>query len=509
MLDDRFLAPHAVARFAAKTPDAIALQHVDGRALTFGQLHREALVWANALAARGVGEGDHVGTLLNNTFAGHRSLLALGWLRAVEVPLNTAYIGRMLHYALDLADVTTLITTREFEERIEAVRGDLCKLREVVYVDDPGWAAGVEPADDLRGPKYRDIACLLFTSGTTGPSKAVITPWAVLYQNWSFVPDDTIGQGDGLYCPMSLFHNSGRGAFNYSMSRGARMVIRDKFSAAEVWKESIAFDCRALALVGPMTSFLWSAPPSPEDGSNPIRSVILGPMIPQMHEFEARFGVRVCTTYGQTEIGCPLTTGWDHGPWANSGVVRDDFPYFEVRVVDANDEPVPVGEVGEMIVRTGSPWGMNVGYYKMPVETAAAWRNGWFHTGDAFKQDDQGRFYFVDRRKDAIRRRGENISSFEVEAAIAEHPQVKESAAIGVPAQHGEDEVMAVLIVRDPSSFDPREFVAFLEPRMPKFMLPRYVEVVEELPRNATTGRVMKTELRARGVTENTWDSTR
>jgi crotonobetaine/carnitine-CoA ligase len=159
-----------------------------------------------------------------------------------------------------------------------------------------------------------------------------------------------------------------------------------------------------------------------------------------------------------------------------------------------------------MVVRSDEPGALNLGYYAMPERTAEAWRGGWFHTGDAFRIDDDGNYYFVDRMNDAIRRRGENISSFEVEAAVAQHPAVRECAAIGVRTEFGDDEVMAVVIVSDPA-FAPSELLAFLDGRLPKFMLPRYVNVVAELPRNATTGRVRKSELRAAGVTLQTWDA--
>ena len=523
MLDQRCLAPHAIAHHAATSPDVVALQHVDGPHLTYATLDSAARTWAAAFRGLGVAEHTHVATMLTNRFEAHHTMVALGWLRAIEVPLNTAYVGRMLHYALELADVAVLVTEAQFVERVLAAASELPLLRTIVVVDTdaPDAAAagagrrlvgrgelldGVGPAADLAGPLDRDTAALMFTSGTTGPSKAVITPWAVVYQNWSWVPDDTLAEGQGLYCAMPLFHNSGRGAFNYAMTRGARFVMRDKFSASSFWGDVRAYECEVAALVGPMTALLWSSPAAPDDADNPLRSVVLGPMIPEMEQFEARFGVRVTTTYGQTEIGCPLSSGWDHGPPTSCGRLRTDYPWPDIRLADEFDEEVPRGQVGEMLVRTRAPWAMNVGYYKMPSQTAAAWRNGWFHTGDAFTVDDDGNYYFLDRMRDTIRRRGENISSFEVENIVVEHPAVIEVAAIGVPAALGEDEVMVALIVRDRASFDPAEFLAFVAERMPRFMVPRYVEVMDDFPRVETSMRVKKTELRERGVTATTWD---
>jgi crotonobetaine/carnitine-CoA ligase len=255
-----------------------------------------------------------------------------------------------------------------------------------------------------------------------------------------------------------------------------------------------------------MTAVLAAAPARDDDADTPLRNVILGPMIPEIEQFEARFGVRVATGYGQTETGMAVTTGWDHGPWQNCGRRREDYPWPEVRIVDEFDEPVAPGDVGELVVRSAEPWALNVGYYRMPEQTAAAWRNGWFHTGDAFRCDDDGWYYFVDRMRDTIRRRGENISSFEVETLVAEHPAVSECAAIGVPAALGEDDVMVAVIVTDRAAFDPGELLDFLTPRMPKFMLPRYVEVVDDLPRTEASMRIRKHELRARGITDATWD---
>ncbi|MEX1008760.1 MAG: AMP-binding protein [Acidimicrobiia bacterium] len=508
MLDRVCLAPHAVARWADETPDAIALEHVDGERVTYTELNTQSRAWASALEALGVSAGDHVATMLPNTFDSHRAVIGLGWLRAVEVPLNTAYVGRMLAYALDHADATTLVLTSEYSDQVAAIRNEVPKLERVVVVDDDEFrhAAGAGRDREWPGPEYRDIHSLMYTSGTTGPSKAVITPWAVMYQFWSWVPDDALGAGEGLYCTMPMFHNSGRSAFNYAMVRGARFVVRDRFSANSFWDDVRATDCRTAALIGPMTALLYSAPPSPDDADNPLRDVILGPMIPEIDDFERRFAVRTATCYGQTEVGIPISTGWDHGPWANCGRTRTDYPWPDAVVVNEYDEPLPPGEVGELVVRSAEPWALNVGYYKMPEQTVEAWRNGWFHTGDAFRVDEDGWYYFVDRLRDAIRRRGENISSFEVETNVCEYDDVLECAAIGVPAVHGEDDVLVAVIVRDPSSFDPAALCEFLEPRMPRFMLPRYVEVVDDLPRTEASMRVRKHEIRARGVTGRTYD---
>ncbi|MBX6388381.1 MAG: AMP-binding protein [Frankia sp.] len=509
-LDRRLLAPHALAEWAAKTPDAPALVHVDGTRFTYAELLEDSRRWAGCLRAHGVDAGTHVATLLPDRLDPHRAFLGLAWLRAVEVPLNTAYVGDMLRHALTVSEASVVLTTAAMLPRISEATAGLDPAPRVLLVDDlRDELATAEPATDLPGPEVWDVNTLLFTSGTTGPSKAVTTPWGLTYQMWSWVPEDTVRPGEALHLALPLFHNSGRSGFNYALGRGGCLVTRERFSATSMWDEIRRFGCVALALVGPLTALVYSAPPRQDDADNPLRSAILGPMIPDIEGFERRFGVRVATCYGQTEVGAPLVSGFDHGPWANTGVPRESWPGFDVRLVDEHDIPVTTpGQVGELVVRAREPWSMSLGYHGMPAESAAAWRNGWFHTGDAFRTDEEGRYYFVDRMRDTIRRRGENISSFEVEAAVGQHPAVRECAAVGVRTELGDEEVMVCVILHEDQAagFSPAELVSFLDGRMPSFMLPRYVDVVDDLPRNATTGRVRKNELRARGLTPTTWD---
>jgi crotonobetaine/carnitine-CoA ligase len=518
MLDRELLAPHALAKWAAQLPDSPVLIHVDGERVTYAQLLADSYRWASCFRHSGLDAGAHVATLLSNTFDAHRTMLGLAWLRVTEVPLNVGYVGSVLEHALRVSRATALVTSLDMLPRVVELADSLPQLQTVFLIDgdvsDSSRFAVVSlPAElpktivstDFDGPEVWDISSLLFTSGTTGPSKAVITPWGLTYQMWSWVPADMLAPGERLFSAMPLFHNSGRSGFNYLLSVGGCLVTRDKFSATSVWSDVRAHDCVALALVGPLTALLYSAAPREDDADNPVRSIILGPMIPQIADFERRFGVQVVICYGQTEIGAPIVSTWDHGPWETCGRTRESWPAHEVRIVDEHDEPVGAGTVGELLVRSAEPWALNLGYYGMPERTAEAWRNGWFHTGDAFRADEEGYFYFVDRLTDAIRRRGENISSFEVEAAVQAHPAVTECAAIGVRTPFGDDEVLVAVIVDD-ESFEPVQLLNFLAGRLPVFMQPRYVDVVGDLPRNTTTGRVRKTELRAAGVTAKTWD---
>jgi crotonobetaine/carnitine-CoA ligase len=520
-LPGEVLAPNAIARWARETPGQVAVEEIGGESFSYQELDRIVRTWADAFRRLGVARGEHVATLLPNGLLAHRAWLGLAWLGALEIPVNPAHQGPLLQYTLDQSDTTTLVIAREFVARLADVAAELPTLKRVVVVDaqrdfradlpfevvtGDAFLAGAKPAQDLQGPLYRDLAAMLYTSGTTGPSKGVLVPWSLLHGFWSWVPEDGLRRGEAVYCPFPMVHNSGRSCFNSAMARGARFVFRERFSAASFWDDVRRANCQTATLVGPMTALLASQPERPDDADNPLRSIICGPLIPDVEAFKRRFGVELATCYGMTEIGIVVTTDWKHGPWQNCGRARTDYPWPEVRIVDENDEPVAVGTVGELIVRSAEPWSLNAGYYKMPEKTAEAWRNGWFHTGDAFRCDEDGWYYLVDRMKDSIRRRGENISSFEVETLVRGFEGVGDCAAIAVPAALGEDEVMVVIETADPEGFSPAALLAWLEPRMPRFMLPRYVERVQALPRNATTQRVKKHELRARGVTATTWD---
>ena len=428
-------------------------------------------------------------------------------------------MGSLLEYAVNLADITILVATAEYADRLREVAPRLTTLQTVVIIDGAPLAPlpfrtiersdfliGAEPAEGLEGPEYSDVAALLFTSGTTGPSKAVITPWAVIHQFRSFPPDDTIQNGEGLNSALPLFHNSGRAAFNFTLVRGARSITREKFSATHVWDDVRRCDAKVLALVGPLTSLVFSAPKRDDDADNPSRTVVCGPIIPEIEEFEKRFGVNILTCYGQSESGIALATGWDHGPWDNCGRPRLDYPWSEVRVVNDMDDRSHQGSSASWSSAAPSPGHSTSATTRWPAQTAEAWRNGWFHTGDAFRYDADGWYFFADRMSDTIRRRGREHSSYEVEVMVSEHPDVVECAAIGVRTAHGDDECLVHVLVRDPSAFDPAELLRFLEPRMPRHMVPCDVEVVDgDLPRNETSMRVRKSVLRERGLSARAW----
>ncbi len=522
---ERPIAPNVIAERARTEPDRVAVQCVDGTEATFADFAASMRQWAGALRRLGVEPGDHVATMLPHSWDSYLAWLGTAWLRAVEVPLNSEYRGAMLGYVVGNADARVVVISARYVARLAEVWSELPRVECVVVPDGdapPGlpfpvlgraaFLDGAPPVDgeDEPPPQPHDIGAIIYTSGTTGPSKGVLVPWASLHDIEGLLPADAIAQPDsGYYSVYPGFHLAGKAALCAAFGRGARLVFRESFSATRYWDDVRAYRCEFGGMVGPIAAMLMEQPARPDDADSPLRGVIMAPLIGRLDEFRARFGLRVCSGYGMTEIGYPLATGWDLFDNQSCGRVRTGPPGFEAKIVDDLDHEVQPGVVGELVARTRDPWIINAGYWGMPDKTADAWRNGWFHTGDGFRRDADGNFYFVDRIKDAIRRRGENISSFEVEAAVLAHPEVLEAGAIGVPSELSEDEVMIFVQRVDGSTLTEAELVTWLIPRMPRFMVPRYVEMVETLPKTEATQRVRKHVLREHAVTDRTWDRER
>jgi crotonobetaine/carnitine-CoA ligase len=299
-----------------------------------------------------------------------------------------------------------------------------------------------------------------------------------------------------------MFHIGGMGLPFAMLARGGSIVLPERFSTDHFWPMVKQHQVTAIFLLGVMATFLNKAQPSAADREHTVRTCFIVPLIEGAAQFHRRFGVDVYTIFNMTEISSPIVSVPNPTVRGTCGKVRRGV---DVRLVDENDCEVPTGAVGEMLVRTDRPWAMSHGYHKEAAATARAWRNGWFHTGDAFRQDEEGNFFFVDRMKDAIRRRGENISSFEVEAEVLACPQVRECAAIAVPAEIGEDEVLIVVSPVPGASIDPVALIGFLTDRLAYFMVPRYVRTLAELPKTPSS-KVLKAQLRSEGLTPDTWD---
>ena len=515
------VAPALLRRRADAAPGEVAIVEVESeRTWTWRALTDDCLLWASAFERLGVSSGDRVLTMLPNSASALTAWLGAAWLRAIEVPVNTGYRGRMLGYVIQNSGAQVGVIAERYLDRLVGVADQLGHLDTVVVPDASGpmphlpfrvlpgaqFLAGVTAATDRPPPRKHDIAAMIYTSGTTGPSKGVLVPWAALFEVVNGMAPGFLSPDGTYYSIYPPFHMSGKSGIIFAAHHEARVVLRESFSASRFWSDVRTHHCTSVMLMGPIASVLMSAPENEQDADNPLRCVALGPLPGQLEQFKRRFGVRVTTSYGSTEIGLPLSAGWSLPNTQTCGRARRGYPGYELRVVDEFDAPVGPNEVGELIVRTREPWTMCVGYHGMPDKTAEAWRNGWFHTGDAFRFDDEGWFYFVDRMKDTIRRRGENISSFEIEACVNEHPAVIESVAIGVPSDLGEDDPMIFVLADPGAGLTAQALIDFLVERVPRFMIPRYVEFVAELPKTDASFRTRKFELRARGIGPDTWD---
>ncbi|WP_417520107.1 AMP-binding protein [Minwuia sp.] len=511
---DQVVVRDLIERWNAEQPDKVFAVLDDGSTWTYAELREKVLQTALGLQQQGVKQGDHVIVWMPNSPANVRIFLALNYLGAVYVGINTSYRGSLLAHVVRISDARLIVAHAELAPRLEEV--DKANLERLIAVAGTRAIDGLDCVtyDDVLLPDEGTIAApartiepwdphqIIFTSGTTGPSKAVLCSYLHLYSNAGPESWPCITGEDRFLVNLPLFHIGGSGITYNMLVRGASIVLVERFDTASFWEVIRKTETTATFLLGVMAQFIEKLPKQADDADNPLKTMFMVPLAGDIKAFAARFGVEVYTIFNMTEVSTPIFSEPNPEIRGTCGKVREGV---EVRLVDDNDCEVPVGEIGEMMVRTDRPWAMNSGYYNNPEATARAWRNGWFHTGDAFRMDAEGNFYFVDRMKDAIRRRGENISSFEVEADVTAHPAVREVAAIAVPNEMSEDEVMVVVAPVEGHTIDPVELIEFLKPRMAHFMVPRYIRIVDELPKTPTA-KVQKAELRNEGVTDDTWD---
>lgn len=486
-------------------------------AYSYGEIDERSSRMAQGFADAGVKAGDTVLLMLPDTVDYIIAWCALAKLGAIEVPVNVHYRGTILTYVINDSGAALMLAHDEYLERVEAVGGDLTSLKEIYMSGEADTNAAsrfaLHRAEELlaergwsgTGPRYRDLMAVMYTSGTTGPSKGATITHAHAYEYALGVVEMLeLREDDVYYAPLPLFHLAGQFALVYcACIAGATAVLPGTFSAQGFWHDVRHHRATASFLLGAMANFLYGQEPQADDADNPLERVLMVPLIPETEAFRTRFDCLVSTTWGGTEMNCPMRSGFDLVDNKSCGRLADDR--YEVRIVDEDDAEVPAGVPGEALVRAKEPWIISNGYWNHPEWTVTAWRNQWFHTGDMLMRDDGGNYYFVDRSKDAIRRRGENISSMEVENEINAHPDVLESAVIPIASQHTEQEVMAVVVAKPGHDLDPADLIRFLEPRMAYFMVPRYVELTGDLPKTPT-GKIQKFPLREQGVTPATWD---
>ena len=511
---DRTLGALLAAR-AARTPER-EIVRFEQEVLTWGGLDGTASRVASGVHQLGLGQGDRAAIMLGNRPEYLGLWFGMGRAGVVEVPLNTGLRGDMLIHMLNTCGCRLLVIEAQWLDRVEQVASRLESLETVVVLGEGGIAAfpcvpyeglldagGIPPAVSVD--PY-DPAVILFTSGTTGPSKG-----AVLTHNANFrLAEHTCqlmgyGEDEVLFNMFPLYHVNARYATvlpAMTLDRGTA-VLHDRFSASRFWDICRAEGVTAFNFMGALVMMLFKQPEREEDADNPVRCAYGAPApVAVLERFERRFGVELVEVYGSTELGACLQNQRGDRRIGSCGL---EAPHYVVDIHDEHDNSVAPGVEGEIVVRPREPHVMVEQYFGAPEATVAAFRNLWFHTGDRGRKDEDGWFYYVDRLKDAIRRRGENISSWEVEQVINDHEAVAESAAIGVPSELTEEEVLVVVALQNGAELAPEALLDFCQERLPHFAVPRYVRFIPGLPRNHAQ-RIQKQELRADAVTADTWD---
>ncbi len=498
---------------AANYPDRRLAMFADGSEWSYAQYRSRIRKTAAALQRLGVKPGDRVLAWLPNGEAMVRAWFATNYLGAIFVPLNTAYRGQVLAHTVNSSRAEILLAHGDLVARLAGLQ--LPALRRIVAfgscalppatwpIDTAGVLDGEESAlEEGTTTQPWNIQTIIFTSGTTGPSKGVLSPYLQLYTT-AVVNYGYLNEGEAVLVNLPLFHIGGTSPLYAALVRSGSFYVVDGFDTVRFWDQvRQAGAATTSGLVGVMGAFLAKAAPRADDRDNPLRCMTMIPLNEQTIPLGKRFGFDHVTGFNMTEVSTPLISDLNATVAGACGMPRSGST---CRIVDAHDIEVPRGTPGELIVRTDLPWTMNAGYDGMPEATAQAWRNGWFHTGDVFRQDDDGNYFFVDRLKDTIRRRGENISSMEVEAAVRGHPAIEEVVAVGVPGESGEEEVLIAVVARAGHSVDPAGLTEYLVPRLAYFMVPRYIRVVAGIPKT-DTNKQRKVVFRDEGITADAWD---
>ncbi|MBS0517930.1 MAG: AMP-binding protein [Proteobacteria bacterium] len=505
---------YVLEKRSERHPERAYIRLPDGSSVTYGDFRRSVERAAAGLAALGVKQGDYVNVWLPNGADMLRIWFAINWLGAVYVPINTAYRGNVLAHVIANGGAEVMVVSADLLPRLAEI--DRAALQTLVIagettVEIPGLKR-LPLAQLDRDPSSLpalarpiepwDVQSIIYTSGTTGRSKGVLSSYAHMWHMSGAEAFPMLCEEDCYLVYLPYFHVGGTLPVIGMLNRGGSIAVGGDFDTESFWPTVRATGSTYTILLGVMSTFLARRPALSDDRDHTLKKMTLIPLPDDSQDFARRFGTTVWTLFNMTEINVPIVSEPNPSVTGTCGRRR---PGNELRIVDEHDREVPVGSVGELIIRSDAPWALNSGYNRNPEATVTAWRNGWFHTGDAFRRDADGNYFFVDRMKDAIRRRGENISSFEVEAEILAHPKVRECAVVAVPNEMSEDDVLAIVAPAPGETIEPTELFEFLQPRLAHFMLPRYIRIMVELPRTPTQ-KIEKYVLRQQGLTAETWD---
>lgn len=526
---NNWVLPKVLKKQAKELGKKPFLQFGYKKPISFFQTNQLANKVANGLSKLGIEKGDKVAVYMPNSDDYVMTWFGILKMGAVMVPINTAYKMDFLQYIIDSSDSTVLFIAEEYLDRMKPIAKKIPQLKHViVWTRDGGekfdkhgfnfrkmtsyakFMKSAKTAEPKVEITFMDHARLMYTSGTTGRSKGVVRPCAADYSSaYNYAQIMDVGPDDVCFTCLPLFHSNAMVMSVYpALIKGCKSVVEEKYSASKFWNWIKDHEVTKFNIVGTMSYFMWNSPVVPEEKQHKAE-LVLGSPAPHdiIKEFMKRFNIKFMEGYGLTEIG--QCTWMRPGEPFRVGSCGKEAPGYEIKIADPDtDEELPRGQVGEIIVRPRTPNVMLHYYNKMYEKTVSDFRNFWFHTGDAGRMDKDDYIYFVDRVKDYIRRRGENISSFELEKIVSSYPDIKESAAVAVKEQRGkysEDEVMIVVVAEKGKKIDFIKLMKYLEPRMSYFMIPRYVRVDKSLPKTGTQ-RVQKNKLREKGVTKDTWD---
>jgi crotonobetaine/carnitine-CoA ligase len=476
---------------------------------------------ANALGHIGIEKGDKVAIMLPNCPEFIYAWFALAKIGAVEVLINTQLKAAFLKHQITIADCVAAIVSTHYLEAFLPIVDELPDVRTVIFLPHD------ETAEPPEGPDYHaywnwalsypetppaevniedwDPLSIMYTSGTTGPSKGVLNSHkAYIRCGEDCAKYMGLTNEDRCYMVLPLYHgNPQMMAVMSALWIGGSLVIAERFSASRFFQEVRQYNATYYTYVGTILAILSKLPQKPDDSDNPLR-LCFGGGAPknEWKIMQERFNVKIYEAYGMIEAGCVTTINrMDRERFGSVGIPRD---CFELRIVNEKDEEMPAGEVGEIVVRPKETFVMFDGYYNLPDKTIESFRNLWFHTGDRARKDEDGYLYFEGRVKHTIRRKGENISSDAIENVINAFPKVLESAVVGVPDEIAQEEIKAYIIPRPGVDLTPQEVIEWCREGLPEFMVPRYIEFRDRFDKTGSE-KIQKFKLQEEGIGK-AWD---
>ncbi len=486
---------------ASRTPEKVFFIFKDEE-VTYRDFLENVTRVANGFLSLGIQKGDKVAILLRNCLEFPYCWLAANMIGAIMVPISNRFIDEEVKYALNHSEARSLIISADYLEMIEKIKEDLQFLDKVIHVSHSDANISIPFSTLFENPKdlrpvninENDLAAILYTSGTTGYPKG-----CMVGHDYFLTLGDIMGKlfdlnsTDRVLTAQPFYHMDPQWNTIMVMTYNATLVLAERFSTSIFWDQIRQYKITWFYSIGSMNSFLYHMPPSDLDKQHQLRIAITSGIPPDIHKaWEERFNVPLYEAYGSSETGCDIAISHDMDRKVGTTCIGRPVYYREAKVVDENDVERPLGQIGEIILKRGK--GMMKGYYKDSEATEEAFRGGWFHTGDLGYKDEDGYFYFSGRKKDVIRRGGENISAVSIEHVLMTHPKILEAAVIPVPDKVREEEVKAYIVLKPNEILTYEDLIEFCEKNMASIKVPRYIEFRDKLPKTPTN-RVQKKKL--------------